>query len=55
MAETNVLVKLANVASVFEAAQDLETFNLLGGRDAASVVREYVAANPDINEASRHD
>jgi hypothetical protein len=47
----NVLVKLATVARVLEAAMVLEAHGLLDGRTAQSVVRQYVEANPDINAA----
>ena len=46
-----VMTKLAALADIFKAAKILEYHSLLGGKDAESVVREYVAANPEINEA----
>ena len=46
-----VMTKLAALADIFKAAKTLEYHGLLGGRNAESVVREYIAANPEINEA----
>ena len=55
MSALTTMQKLAEVASIFEAAKVLERNGLLGDRDAAAVVRQYVQANPDINQALSKD
>lgn len=42
---------LAALPTIMQAAQVLERYGLLNGENAAGVVRRYVEAHPEINEA----
>lgn len=52
MSVAKTMVKIAELPAILKAAQVLERNNLLlHGESAADVVKRYVEANPDINEA----
>lgn len=52
MSVAKTMVKMAALADILRAAQVLERHGLLQpGVKAADVVKRYVEANPDINEA----
>lgn len=42
---------LGALPAILQAAQVLERYGLLNGENAAAVVRRYVEAHPEINEA----
>jgi hypothetical protein len=52
MSTAKTMVKLAALPEIFRAAQLLEHHGLLLQNEKANeVVKRYMAANPDINEA----
>lgn len=52
MSVVKTMVKLAALPDILRAAQVLEQHGLLQpGEQAADVVKRYMAANPEINEA----
>lgn len=52
MSVAQTMVKLAALPDILKAAQVLERHGLLlNGEKAADVVKRFVAANPDVNEA----
>ena len=51
MSAIETMKAIAEVGEIFKSATVLERNNLLQGRSVASVVCEYMATHPEINDA----